>query len=325
MNSSFSTLFSTASYRSNSLKALFISLSCLIVSCGGGGGGTGASAGSSDLSDNPITGRWISPCDSSSGALSFVSEIEYFADGTFTRTVAGYFDLACSVAGFDATTTGTVTVSNAFELPDRGLVRNLNQTTNAYSIIPRSAESTAFFNSQATCGISNWEVNVDYDISSCPNRPGDDASRRPTPYADFSIYLVERGQLFYGNEVSFTAENRPTSLATRPAFVSATGAVGDEFPDNLKGLWVLPESNEFLELSDQGLIRFYGQAEEGCFGFNFLTLFSTGGDSYIDPFRIFTYTISESDGNLSLTAGNNPQVFTYMPAAISANQLELCT
>ena len=196
--------------------------------------------------------------------------------------------------------------------------------TNSYSIIPRSEQSVIFFNSQSTCGISNWEVGVSYDISSCSNRPGDDVSRRPTPYADYSIYLVERGQLFYGNEKSFTAENRPVTLSTRPSYIRPTGAIGDEFPQVLKGFWILPESNQYLELTDQGLITFYGQTNQGCFGSSFLTLFSNGGDQYQDPFRFFTYTIRESDGNLLLNAGTDPQVFTYMPAGISVDELDQC-
>ena len=279
----------------------------------------------SDLTNSPIAGSWITPCDASSGALSLKDTLEFDTDGTFVRTVSGYFDLACTVAAFDAATTGTVQESDAFELPERGIVKNVNFTTNSYAIIPRSEESALFFNGQSTCGISNWEVGVEFDISSCSNRPGDDVSRRPTPYTDYSIYLVERGQLFYGNELSFMAENRPITLATRPSYVRPTGAIGDEFPQALKGFWMLPEANQYLELSDKGRISFYRQTEQGCFGFSFLTLFSNGGDRYQDPFIFYTYTISESGGNLLLSAGSDPQVFIYMPSDISVGQLNLCT
>ena len=305
------------------LKILFILLTSALAACGGSGSG-GSNISSSDLTNSPIAGSWISPCDASSGALSFVDTIDYFANGTFKRTVFGYFDLACSDPGFDAVTTGNVQESNAFELPDRGLVRNLSLLTNAFIITPRSEAAVSFFNSQSSCGISDWEINVDYDISTCTNRPGDDTSRRPTPYTDYSIYLVERGQLFYGNELSFTAENRPTTLAPRPNYIRSTGAIGDEFPQILKGFWVLPESNQYVELTNQGLIRFYGLTNQGCYGFSFLTLFSEGGDRYLDPFRTFAYTISESNGNLLLSAGTDPQVFVYMPSDIPVEQLNLC-
>ncbi|WP_157736152.1 hypothetical protein [Granulosicoccus antarcticus] len=294
----------------------------LMASCSSGGGSS--DTGSSDLANSPIVGSWITPCDSSSGSLSLTTAIEFLTNGKFTKTVSGYFDLTCSIAAFDTKTTGTVEESFSYVLPDRGTVSNINFVTKTYSIIPRSDDSVLFFNTQATCEISDWEVGVDYDISSCSNRPGDDVSRRPTPYADYSIYLVERGQLFYGNEISFTAENRPTTLSTRPAYIRSSGVVGDEFPLELKGLWIFPESDQYVELSGQGLIRFYGRTEQGCFGFNFLTLFSDGGGQYHDPFRIFTYIIGESEGNLLLSFGTNPEVFTYMPSTISVEQLDLC-
>jgi len=253
--------------------------------------------------------------------------LEFFTDGTFTQTVSGFFDLACTQPGFDATTSGIVSESEAMELPDRGIVRNINFITEAYSIIPRSAESALFFNSQATCGINNWEVNVDFDISSCTNRPGDDTSRRPTPYADFSIYLVERGQLFFGNELSFTSENRPNTLAPRPAYIRPDGAIGDEFPPAFKRVWALPENTQYVEFLDQGLVRFYNLTADGCYGFNFLTLFAVDVNRYQDPFELFTYEIIAQNNMLEVTSffgDTEPQVFVYMPTDITIDQLVLC-
>lgn len=325
MNSSLPVLPGLAFCTSVKIRILFTISLCTLASCGGSGSDGGGDSIPVDPANSPLVGSWITPCDGSSGALSLMDSLEFFTDGTFVRNASGYFDLACTAPAFDAATTGTVRESNAFELPDRGIVRNVDFITNTYAIIPRSEESVTFFNSQSTCGISDWEVGVTVDISSCSNRPGDDTSRRPTPYADYSIYLVERGQLFYGNEISFTPENRPITLATRPSYIRPTGAIGDEFPQALKGFWLLPESNQYLELADQGLINFYGQTEQGCFVSSFLTLFSNGGNQYQDPFKFYTYTISESDGNLLLSAGTDPQVFVYVPAEFPVDQLDQCT
>ncbi|MFK7996833.1 MAG: hypothetical protein AB8B87_22035 [Granulosicoccus sp.] len=310
------------------LRYYVVILTVLIASCSSGGGGSSnGNFAQSDLSDSPILGRWMSPCDASSGALSFSRVLEFFEDGTFTQTVSGFFDLSCSQPGFDATTSGIVSESETMELPDRGIVRNINFITEAYSIIPRSADSVLFFNTQVTCGINNWEIGVDFDISSCTNRPGDDTSRRPTPYADFSIYLVERGQLFYGNELSFTSENRPNTLAPRPAYIRPDGAIGDEFPSSFKRVWVLPENTQYVEFLDQGLVRFYSLTADGCYGFNFLTLFSDGVNRYQDPFKVFTFEIVEQNNTLEVTnviSDADTQVLVYSPSDISIDQLALC-
>ena len=174
------------------VRPLSVLLIASLASCSGSGDNGSSTTSMSDLTNSPIAGSWITLCDGSSGALSLKDTLEFNTDGTFARTVSGYFDLACTVAAFDTATTGTVQESNAYELPERGIVRNVNFITNSYSIIPRSEESALFFNGQSICGISNWEVGVKFDISSCSNRPGDDVSRRPTPYTDYSIYLVEK-------------------------------------------------------------------------------------------------------------------------------------
>lgn len=324
MNSDMPTLLRPGNINLRIPRLIVILLTTILASCGGSGGSGGGGTVPSDFSDSPLVGRWIRSCDPLIGTTSARGTLDYFPDGTFTRTSSGFFDPFCSVPGFDSTTTGTVQESDAFDLPDRGMVKNIDEITTAYTLIPRSEAAVIVFNSQATCGFSNWEVGVEFDISACTNRPGDPTSRQPTPYANYSIYLIERGQLYFGSEISFTAANRPNTLKTIPSFVSTTGAIGDEFPENLKGFWKLTDANQYLELGDQGLIRFYGQSNTGCFGFNFLTLFSLGGDRYQDPFKILTYTIFESDGNLLLTNEADAQELVYMPSDIPVDQLDLC-
>lgn len=327
MNSNVSGLLPATHSSLHKLKLLLLCIVCSLASCSSGGGSSNVQAPPSDLTDSPIAGRWTTPCNNSNGVTSSIEDIEFFTDGTFTRTISGYFDLGCSVAFFDGTTTGLVVESIGMELPDRGVIRNVDFVTNTYSFIPRSDEAVLFFNSQATCGITNWEVDVDYDLSSCTNRPGDELSRRPTPFTDFTIYLAERGLLYYGNTISFTAENRPNTLSTIPALVRTTGAIGDEFPQSLRGFWFLPEANQYVELLDRGLIRFYSQTQQGCFDISFVVpLFSLGDDRYQDPFRIFSYTIRELGGDLLITFGAaDSQAFTYIPSAVTVSELDLCT
>ena len=295
----------------------------VLVSCGGGGGGSAAITMSTSLDDSDVRGRWVRPCDGSSGASSLTDTIEFFADGTFNRRGTAFFDLACFDIGFDIETSGSVAEGDSFEVAGRGIATPFDTTTMSYVVTPRSETAVLFFNSETTCGISDWAIGDSRDISDCPNRPGE-VNARPLPFSDFSIYLVDRGQLFFGTEQSLTAENRPMALATFPTYVRDTGAEGDEFPGQLLGLWELISAEGFVELSTQGLIRFYNITPDGCYVFNFLSLFSQGDDNYRDPFNFFFLTITLAEGNLNLAFTGNPQASVYQPAGITAQDLPVC-
>lgn len=306
------------------LPLIFIGFVGFLGSCGGGsGGGSPAATIATNLADSDLRGRWVRPCDGSSGASSLTDSVEFFADGTFIRRGTAFFDLNCADIGFDIETNGPVAETDRFDVPGRGIATAFETTTTSYVVTPRSETAVLFFNSETTCDISNWTINNRFDISDCPNRPGE-VMGRPLPFTDFSIYLVERGQLFFGTELSLTAENRPMALNFFPAYVRETGAEGDEFPSQLLGLWELTDAEGFLELSAQGLIRFYNLTVDGCYVFSFLSLFSEGNNNYRDPFNFFFLTITLVDGNLNLDANFANRLLVHRPAGFSAQDLPLC-
>ncbi len=85
--------------------------------------------------------------------------------------------------------------------PNNLVVQKIDITTISYSFTPLTIARVNLFNAEATCGYTDWELNVKKDVGTCGHTT-----------TDKDIYRIERDMLLFGDRSSIGADGYPDAL-----------------------------------------------------------------------------------------------------------------
>lgn len=302
------------------LLALAPSLTCVALVTGCDGSDSSAPAPVANVTDSQVLGSWRGPCETLDGMTSTRVTNEFTADGRVEVTTTGFLDSGCALNSFDLIRSGTYLEHTQVPLPDGGVQVSLDQRFEQNRVRPTGSGSADSFNDIEACGIDDWEEGVEFDIGDCLNAPGSPFVGFEVPFETYTIASEDRGRLFFGNEVSFAAWNRPTALRTTVSLIRSSGAQGDDFPATFLGLWRDPNLlvegtaiDNYVLVGDEGQLTFLTQVPgTSCIGERNFSLFATdGAGGYRDAFDRFSFLLASDGDVLGVTVVEFGQTTVY--------------
>ena len=291
-----------------------------------------------NVTDSQVTGTWRSACSAAGDGSSTRAINEFGTDGGIDVVTASFLDPNCVLISFELIRRGRYVEHTQVTGPDGTARVSLDQVFDANLVRPRGPGAADVFNDVRACGFDDWATDVATDIGDCVNDTGQPLVfiGIELPFEQYTVAREDRGRLFFGDEVSFTAWNRPTELATQVALIRASGADGDDFPAPLLGFWRDPArrfdgtevSSSYVSLGENGRITFLDLVPEaGCVGEVPFTLFeSDAPGSYRDAFEQLFFTLSGDGDVLEVGFGNVASSATYeRETAVVPEDLPLCS
>lgn len=260
----------------------------LISACGGGGGGddgplNGPLVTPNSNAFNPLVGEWQTlGCEiDQGGAFSGDTTHIYNEDFTGFRIISSYTGPTCDEPAFDLISSVTYRIGDSIEIPGRGLQTEIDFFFSEPLLTLNSQIAVENFNALAFCNFTEWELGTTYEITGCMAGLTTAVSSEP----QFGIFLIENDEFLYGgNELSFTAENRPTQLDSRPAIWrvhAAESGAPPAYPENVEGVWQLQDTNSFLRFAEDGSwISIFEDFERNCHTVDTTELLAIGNDTY---------------------------------------------
>ncbi len=85
--------------------------------------------------------------------------------------------------------------------PNNLVVQKIDTTLISYSLTPLTIARVNLFNAEATCGYTDWELNVRKDVGTCGHTS-----------TDKNIYRIESDVLLFGDHSTLDAEGYPDAL-----------------------------------------------------------------------------------------------------------------
>lgn len=263
-------------------------MSCLLLlasACSDSGGNDGGSGGGMSAPDvnSPLIGLWEgSGCEIGAGS-SRDTLYAFGADGTVELTFRNYAATNCSNLTFTDTARARFTEGSQTVLADGRNITSLDFDRLAgRTITPVSEEATLSFNMSSACGLSDWQTNVPRTVQECRIGLFDpDAQLLDV----FQIYhIADDYFLYFGNELIFSAAQRPTELSRIPGYVRQIPE-SEGFPAEILGFWQITGTNFYYELRANAILVEYlpSSVRNDCFDVTASATRSLGNDFYGAP------------------------------------------
>jgi hypothetical protein len=145
-----------------------------------------------------LSGDWLSDClsDGSSGQELYVVHAESFTDTAFAFTISENRSDGCRNLAVTFNASGTYATGRADGVAGTGI----DLTYGASTMTPASGLVANFMNSDATCGLTNWQSGAANDVSGLVCN-GQQVPARGAVVHD--AYTLANGQLTFGDGVVY--------------------------------------------------------------------------------------------------------------------------
>ena len=160
--------------------------------------------------DNALSGVWNGTCTKADwlGISHQKAQLTFGALGDFDQTTTLYSDAGCTQPVAALTEHGTYASLGASKTAQNA--NDINFTTTAYSVTPKSDDAVKLMNGASYCGVNNWANGQATDVlgKTCLGQT----------YANgdvtFDVYHVDNNQLTLGKSSLFLTKS---SASTRPS------------------------------------------------------------------------------------------------------------
>ncbi len=277
-----------------------------IAACSSGtNNGSGPDFSQEPAPDSPLLGSWEGAgCEISAGS-SRNNFLTFNPDGTVELTFRNFARTNCSSLAYTDTAFAVFSEGEERELSDGRTIRELDFARLAGRLVtPTSADSVQSFNLTATCGFTDWQINVSREVQTCP-----------TGLLEVDAQLFDVAQIYnitddyflsFGNELIFSAEQRPTQLTPIPSHVRQLEAE-EGFPADVLGFWRVSGTSFFYELRSNTILVEYlpSETQTDCFNVTVSATRALPNNEYSAPGTQSIMILPTQNGITFVTSAGN--------------------
>ncbi len=182
-------------------KSLAITLFCTLPLLGCGGDSDG------DSSPTELEGSWQMGCNFNTENNSYDIEGITLSGLTYSGELLVSSDADCSLSRFSYRENGTFEIGEEMILNSGITVKEFNRTPNEAFLTLMEDELVTSNNTRSLCGYSNWQKNIEVDVSNC--------AALYQSGITYDIYKIDETNLFLGDNDfgdGSSEDDRPTQL-----------------------------------------------------------------------------------------------------------------
>lgn len=192
-------------------KTAIVALCALIVS------GCGSSNKNKLQLAESLDGSWENGCQNNGINSPFTRYRYEVAQDTFDLSVTRYADPQCTSATFQVVYGGTITdrESQALSRDPGAVAASIDVRFEAVSITTLSQAQVSIHQASALCGITDWQIDVNYDVVGCAAIPLSNV-----PYNEYNVYSISETSnddaathaIYFGTISGTTPDDRPAEV-----------------------------------------------------------------------------------------------------------------
>ncbi len=160
-----------------------------------------------------LQGAWGNECHPVLGGEQYLVDRVEFIEGSYSGSVTLSQDADCAFPVNSYSVTGSYNVAEDIILSSGITVKAINFDDIRRYMTPSNDEVAIAYNSIEFCEHTNWEKDVAFEITHCPDFDPEESNQY------FNIYMIEDSQLFVGdleadeNYDGSTPDKRPIQIS----------------------------------------------------------------------------------------------------------------
>lgn len=160
-----------------------------------------------------LQGTWGNECHPVLGSEQYIVDHVEFIEGNYSGSVTLSQDADCAFPVNSYSVSGSYNVAEDIILSSGITVKAINIADIRRYMTPSNDEVAIAYNSIEFCEHTNWEKDVAFEVTNCPDFDQEESNQV------FNIYMIEDGQLFVG-DLEADENNDGSTPDKRPAQIS---------------------------------------------------------------------------------------------------------
>jgi len=164
-----------------------------------------------------LDGSWENGCQNNGINSPFTRYRYGVTQDTFDLVVTRYSDPQCSSATYQVAYSGTILDrdNEALSNDPGSVAATIDVRFDGVSMTTLSPEQVSAHQASVLCGISDWQINVSYDVAACASIPLSNV-----PYVEYNVYSISGSSsmdgathaIYFGAMSGANADDRPTEV-----------------------------------------------------------------------------------------------------------------